>query len=64
LLNGVKELLARERFKRLLVTLAPENEAGLSLYEKTGFKKIDYLPDRYGPGRHRLLLAAELRRQA
>ncbi len=64
LLNGVKELLARERFKRLLVTLAPENEGGFRLYQKTGFKEIDYLPDRYGTARHRLLLAAELRRQA
>ncbi len=60
LLAGVMGLLFHERFTRLLVTLAPENEAGLRLYEKSGFKEIDYLPDRYGPGRHRLLLAADL----
>ncbi len=60
LLTAVKDQLARENFSRLLVTLAPENEAGLRLYEKTGFKEIDYLPDHYGPGRNRLLLAAEL----
>lgn len=60
LLNDVKALLDREGFERLLVTLAPENEAGLRLYEATGFREIDYLPDHYGTGRHRLLLAVEL----
>lgn len=60
LLAGVKEMLSRERFTRLLVTLSPENEAGMRLYEKNGFKEIDYLPDHYGPGRNRLLLVAEL----
>ena len=60
LLTRVRKLLAQNGFARLLVTLAPENEAGLALYEKTGFREIDYLPDRYGPGRHRLLLAPAL----
>ena len=49
LLAEVRELLAEKGFARLLVTLAPENEAGLRLYEKTGFREIDYLPDHYGP---------------
>ncbi|MDO8736221.1 MAG: GNAT family N-acetyltransferase [Thermoleophilia bacterium] len=61
LMLGVIDLLAREGFKRMLVTLAPENEAGTKLYDKTGFREIDYLPDHYGAGRHRLLLAVELR---
>lgn len=60
LLDAVKKLLAGEGFTRLLVTLAPENEAGLRLYEGTGFQEVDYLPDYYGPGRHRLLMAARL----
>jgi ribosomal-protein-alanine N-acetyltransferase len=60
LLSGVQELMAGMGYERMLVTLAPENEAGLRLYEKTGFREIDYLTDHYGPGRHRLLLAAEL----
>lgn len=56
LLNSIQELLAKEGYERLLVTLAPENEAGLRLYQSTGFTEIDYLPDHYGTGRHRLLL--------
>lgn len=56
LLNSIKELVAKEGYERLLVTLAPENEAGLCLYQSTGFIEIDYLPDHYGKGRHRLLL--------
>jgi len=60
LMLGVIDLLQREGFRRMLVTLAPENEAGTRLYDKTGFREIDYLPDRYGAGRHRLLLAVEL----
>jgi len=61
ILTGVLEVLSRESFDRLLVTLAPENEPGRRLYEKTGFSEIDYLPDHYGPGRSRLLMAAPLK---
>lgn len=57
---GVIDLLAKEGFKRMLVTLAPENEPGMKLYDRTGFREIDYLPDHYGQGRHRMLLAVEL----
>lgn len=60
ILSGVLKVLSREAFSRILVTLAPENEAGRRLYEKTGFCEIDYLPDHYGPGRSRLLMAASL----
>ncbi|MEK6536384.1 MAG: GNAT family N-acetyltransferase [Actinomycetota bacterium] len=60
LLTAVGELLSPDEFKRLLVTVSPENEAGLRLYEKAGFREIDYLPDRFGPGRHRLLLAKSM----
>jgi ribosomal-protein-alanine N-acetyltransferase len=60
LMLGVIELLAKEGFSRMLVTLAPENEAGTKLYDRTGFREVDYLPDHYGSGRHRLLLAVEL----
>lgn len=57
---GVMELLSREGFSRMLVTLDPDNEAGMKLYDRTGFREVDYLPDHYGPGRNRLLLAVEL----
>lgn len=60
LLTGVLDVLSREAFNRILVTLDPANEAGRRLYEKTGFYEIDYLPDHYGPGRSRLLMAASL----
>lgn len=57
---GVMELLGREGFSRMLVTLDPDNEAGMKLYDRTGFREVDYLPDHYGPGRNRLLLAVVL----
>lgn len=60
LLSEVKNLLAGEGFVRLLVTLDPGNEAGLRLYESTGFHEVDYLPDYYGKGLNRLLFAASL----
>lgn len=61
LLNSIKNLVAKEGYERLLVTLAPENEAGLHLYQSTGFTEIDYLPDHYGSSRHRLLLQYDLK---
>ncbi|MFA6001637.1 MAG: GNAT family N-acetyltransferase [Thermoleophilia bacterium] len=60
LLSGVFGILSQEAFNRILVTLDPVNEAGRRLYEKSGFSEIDYLPDHYGPGRNRLLMAASL----
>lgn len=53
-------LLASEGYKRLLATVDPENLAALRLYEKTGFRQEAYLPDHYGPDRHRLLMSLRL----
>jgi len=60
LLEGVMKLLAGKDFIRLLVTLAPDNDAGRSLYGNAGFSELEYLPVHYGPERDRLLLAAQL----
>lgn len=59
-LEAVKEGVAAEDFKRILVTFDPDNAAARRLYEKAGFKQVDYLPDYYGSGRHRLLLSVTL----
>lgn len=60
LLDGVCGQLAGAGFCRLLATLDPENEAGQRLYGGAGFREADYLPDYYGRGRHRLLMALDL----
>jgi len=60
LMFGVKELLVREGFSRMLVTIDPDNKAGMKLYERTGFREVDFLSDYYGRGRNRLLLAVDL----
>lgn len=61
LLDEIIALLAREDFNRLLATVDPGNEAGQRLYGGAGFSQCDYLPDHYGQGRHRLLMARDLR---
>lgn len=61
LLGEVCGLLSGAGFGRLLVTIDPGNEPGQRLYGGAGFKEADYLPDHYGRGRHRLLLALDLK---
>lgn len=60
LLAGVRQQLAGAGFKRLLATVDPANRAGCRLYDRAGFTQVSHLPDYYGPGRHRLLLALGL----
>ena len=60
LLTAVLAELAAPDFKRLLVTVAPGNEAALRLYRRRGFATVATLPRFYGAGADRLLLAASL----
>ena len=60
LLTAVLAELAAPGFERLLVTVAPENEAALRLYRRRGFAMVATLPRFYGAGADRLLLAVSL----
>ncbi len=52
--------LGKLGFKRLLATMDPGKRAAVRLYAGAGFDVIDNLPDYYGQGRHRFLIAASL----
>lgn len=60
LLTHVIEASSQAGYRRLLATVDPENEAGRRLYGKAGFRETGWLPDHYGPGRHRLGIELEL----
>jgi len=60
LLFEVVSNLANGKFRRILATVDPENEAGRRLYHRVGFREIAELPDHYGAGRHRLSIELEL----
>ena len=62
LLRGVLDQLSGPgSFRRLLVTVDPGNAAALSLYRARDFRVVDEMPQFYGPGADRLLLAAVLK---
>jgi len=45
--------------RRWWLTVAPDNQAAVQLYQKLGFVSEHYYADYYGPGEHRLLLARQ-----
>lgn len=60
LLEKTVDLLRKEKIKKIVLTVAPENEKGLSLYKKQGFKKEKLLKNEYGVGIDRLYLTKEI----
>lgn len=46
--------------KHIKLTVAPYNSAAIALYEKFGFKKIDFLPQFLGPDADRILMALQV----
>lgn len=61
LLEAGMLLLAARGAGALLLEVAEENAAALALYAACGFTRAATRRDYYGPGRHALLLRAELR---
>ncbi len=57
LMRTILEALPRAGFKRLQLTVHPENYTALHLYQdKFGMKPIDFIVGYYGPGEDRWLL--------
>jgi len=60
LLKESINLLKGEGIKRIELTVSPDNIYAIHLYEKFGFKKIDFLKDVYGEGIDRDLMVCEI----
>jgi [ribosomal protein S18]-alanine N-acetyltransferase len=60
LLEKMIDDLKKEGAGRLALTVAPDNEAAISLYRSLGFKRADEYIDEYGSGRDRWLLELTL----
>ncbi|CUA85193.1 GNAT family N-acetyltransferase [Pseudidiomarina woesei] len=56
-LNGLAA--KSESATQIKLTVAPYNHAAIALYEKYGFKKIDFLPKFLGPDADRILMALQ-----
>ena len=56
MLRTIFEALPRAGFRRLQLTVHPENQIAIHIYQdKFNMKKIDFLKDYYGPGEDRWL---------
>jgi ribosomal protein S18 acetylase RimI-like enzyme len=60
LLSSVLEKAAGDGFKKIFLTVDPENKPAVSLYRSAGFRRTSFLKDEYGKGVHRDLYALEL----
>lgn len=60
LLSSVLEKAAGDGFKKIFLTVDPENGPAVSLYRSAGFVKLSFLENEYGKGVHRDLYALEL----
>jgi ribosomal-protein-alanine N-acetyltransferase len=57
LLSSILESLPRAGFRRLQLTVNPENEVAIHLYQnKLHLDKIEFIENYYGPGENRWLL--------
>lgn len=56
LLLHVLDALAELKVREVLLTVAPDNEGAVALYQKQGFTQVKDLRDFFGPGEHRICL--------
>jgi len=60
LMEKTIENLRNEGFKRLELTVAPDNNAAVDFYERLGFERTGLLPGEYGLGQDRLAMTLTL----
>ncbi len=57
LFRSILESLPKAGYRRLQLTVHPENQAAIHIYQdKFGMKQVDFIRNYYGPGEDRLLL--------
>lgn len=54
-LEKIIEIFRKENIVKIELTVSPENDIAIKLYEKFGFKKIKFLENEYGEKNHRFL---------
>ena len=52
--------LRKDGFKKVTLTVSESNLAAVKIYEKCGFKKVEYRQDEFGEGEHRLYMVKVL----
>ncbi len=60
LMKKLMKDLRREGIEHVELTVAEENVAALKLYQRLGFRKVEYYKDEYGQGRDRWLLRVDI----
>lgn len=60
LLGEVLKKIRSDKFLGIRLTVDPENDAAVSLYESAGFRRSSVLKDEYGKGADRVLYTLEL----
>ncbi len=61
LLNESFRHIAREKINEVELTVSPDNEAALILYQKKlGFKVVEFRENEYGLGQHRLVMRIKI----
>jgi len=59
-MEEVLDGLRKDGFKKVTLTVSESNLAAVKIYEKCGFKKVEYRQDEFGEGEHRLYMVKEL----
>lgn len=60
ILQESENILKKLKYKAILLTVAPENETAIKLYQKVGFSMEKFLQDEYGKGIDRYLFRKSL----